>query len=274
MPEDLCLCCLFPLITGPGAFTLWGLRWAIGCTRVLGCSPGRLLVPWSSRYRKDLVRLLPSPVLRRQKAAHRRWMEASAMNPSRDTALLLIRLQYTVVCSRYQRRRLWLGQRGEHGPAPHERLLVDAPAPASGRGNIFGPPRMVTPMAMSSVVPFPATHLGSPYFLKERRNCNLLPGFLLPGHQGQVEPGSLPGVGTAATAGTTPPQAPGGCRRDAPKLPRHRGAGFTQREIHPAQSWTQAWPRHPQETGDVGEPRVEAARGWQEVRQRGTTETL
>lgn len=140
------------------------------------------------------------------------------------------------------------------------------------------PPRIVTPMAMSSVIPFPTTPLGSPYFLEERRNHNSLPGFLLPGHHGQVEPGSVPRVGAAATAGTTPPQASGGCTRDALELPWHRGAGFTQREIHPAQRWTHTWPQRPQETGDVGDPspgaRVEAARGWQEVRQRHDRDPL
>lgn len=52
MPEDLGLGCLFPLMTGLGAFTLWGLGWAIGC------SPGQPLTPWSSRCRKDLIHLV------------------------------------------------------------------------------------------------------------------------------------------------------------------------------------------------------------------------
>lgn len=90
MLEDLRLGCLFPLMPGLGAFILCALGWAVVC------SPGQPLTPWSSRCRMFTLFML-SPVLQRQKVAQRRWMEASAGNPSKDAALLLICLPRAVV---------------------------------------------------------------------------------------------------------------------------------------------------------------------------------
>lgn len=57
------------------------------------------------------------PFFSDRKAAQQRWMEAAAANPSRDTALLLICLQYAVACSCAWRQRLWFGWKGECGPS-------------------------------------------------------------------------------------------------------------------------------------------------------------
>lgn len=142
-----------------------------------------------------------SPVLQRQKVARRRWMEASAGNPSKDAALLLICLPRAVVggcdwdkegCIVLHPTRSW--QQNQEGEMS------------------FIPCRMVTPKVTSPIVPFPAAHLNSPYFLKENGTITCCLDFccqvIEPGCPGQVHQPWLEQT----------PQARGGCRRDAQKL--------------------------------------------------------
>lgn len=237
---------------------------------MLGCSPGCLLVPWSSRCRKDLDHLLPSPILLRQKSSSAKMDGGCCREsieghcPPIDLSAIRHGLQLCLEAEAVVRmtRGAWSITR--------ERLSVGAPA--SGRGSIFDPPRMGTPMAMASVVPFPAAHLGSPYIRKESTNHNLLPGFLPPGAHGRWNFAHSPWRAQQPQLGHLPHQAPGRCRRDALKLLCREGAGFTQPGIHPDQRWTQTWPWHPQETGGVGDPSpgIQGGdfQGQQEVRHR------
>lgn len=162
MPEDVCMCCLFPLMIGLEGFTLWSPRGRSGWT---------LTVVWW-----DLVHPPPppSPMIQRQKVAQRRWMEASAVNPSEDTALLLICLQRA-------------GVGGCGWEKEGSTVLLPADALILGMVNVSSPPGMDTPMMTSHVVLFPAAHH---YSLQERTNHSLLPGFLLPvpkvSHQPQL----------------------------------------------------------------------------------------
>lgn len=154
--------------------------------------------------RTSFTLFMLSPVFHRQKVAQRRWMEASAGNLSMDTALLLICLPRAVV-----RGRDW----------DKEGYIVLHPARGwqqvhqNQEGEMsFLPPRMVTLKVMSAIVPFPAAHLDSPYFLKENGTITCCLAFCCQ----VIEPG-CPGQANQPWLEQTP-QAPGGCRRDAQKL--------------------------------------------------------
>lgn len=167
----------------------------------------------------------PSPMIQRQKVAQRRWMEALVVNPSEDTALLLICLQRA-------------GVGGCGWEKEGSTVLLPADALMLGMVNVSSPPRMDTPVMTSPVVIFPAAHH---YSLQERTNHSLLPGFLLPfpklSHQPQL------------------PKAPQVGAEGMPRI----CLSFTHTEIDLAQRWTQemgTYGTSPQKL------RLEAARGW------------